>query len=118
MTEKNPLDPMAWFRDMLGEWEKATNEIGGKIGATPEFSKAMNQMNTAQMTMRNAMHEATAKALAAANMPSREDVAALGERMGAVEAQLARIEALLSGGAPVAPDRPKPKRTKKPPSAK
>lgn len=106
---------MAFFRQMVSQWEKMANDYGGKIASSSEFAQGMHGMTTASLTVQQAVNDATAKALAAANMPSRGDLAALGERLGAIEAQLIRIEALLSRG-DGAPSAPGPKRTRQPPA--
>lgn len=73
-------------------------------------------MTTASLTMQQAVSEATGKALSAANMPTRADMIALGERLGAVEARLAQIETLLTQSlSSTATPASGPKRTRKPP---
>lgn len=119
MTQQVPTDPMAWFRDMVTQWETMANQFGGEMSKSPEFSQAMHGMTSAQLAMRQAMHETMEKTLAAANMPSRAEVVDLGERLNRIEDSLRRIEARLGGageGDGVTPVRPKPKRTKKPTS--
>lgn len=111
-----PNDPMAFFRQMVSQWEKVTNEFGGKAASSTEFAQGMHGMTTASLTVQQAVSEATGKALTAANMPTRTDMIALGERLGVVEAQLIKIEALLTKSTvdahlPAAG----PKRTRKPP---
>lgn len=114
MTGEAPKDPFSMFRDMVGQWEKMTNEYGSKAFSTPEAAQAMQGATAFGLQIQQAVHEGMTKVLAAANMPSREDFAALGERVARMEAQLSRIEAAL-GAAPQR-DAPKPKRTKKPPA--
>lgn len=114
MTVEPPKDPFSMFRDLVGQWEKMTNEYGAKAFATPEAAQAMQGATAFSLQVQQAVHEAMTKVLAAANMPSRDDFAALGERVARMEAQLSRIEAAL-GAVPVR-DTPKPQRTKKPPS--
>ena len=111
-----PNDPMAFFRQMVSQWEKVTNEFGGKVASSSEFAQGMQGMTTASLTVQQAVSEAMGKTLTAANMPTRADMIALGERLGAVEAQLIRIEALLTRTATGASLPPAgPKRTRKPP---
>jgi hypothetical protein len=110
-----PNDPMAFFRQMVSQWEKVANEFGGKVASSSEFAQGMQGMTTASLTVQQAVSEATGKALTAANMPTRADVIALGERLSAVEAQLIRIEALLTQATATAPASAGPKRTRKPP---
>lgn len=111
-----PNDPMAFFRQMVSQWEKTANEFGGKVASSSEFAQGMHGITTASLTVQQAVSEATGKALIAANMPTRADMIALGERLGAVEARLIRIEAMLTqavlGNAPAPAG---PKRTRKPP---
>jgi polyhydroxyalkanoate synthesis regulator phasin len=75
----------------------------------------MHQGTAASLQAQNAMQEGMAKALAAANMPSKADIDALGERLLAVERQLAQIAQAL-GNAGAASTAPKPSRNRKPPS--
>ncbi len=118
MTGEPPKDPFAMFRDMVTQWENAANELGNKVMATPEAVQAMQMGTATTLKMKEATADAMAKALGAANMPTKADVEAIGERLVAVEAQLARIEALLTGRADTVPVMPvpRPKRTKTPPS--
>lgn len=115
MTDKMPTDPFAMFRDMVSQWEKATNDFGGKIAGSSEFAKSMQGATAMSMQIQQAVHEGMTKVLAATNIPSREDISALGARVGNIESQLARIEAAL-GASAARPSAPKPKRTKLPPT--
>lgn len=117
----NPPDPGAFFRELLGQWESVTNEWGGKAMKTGEFARAVHGATGAATQAREAMQGGFAKALAAANMPSREEVEALGGRLAAIEERLGNIEGLLiklAGVSPPSPPpRPQPRRTRKPPPA-
>jgi hypothetical protein len=112
-------DPGTFFREMLGQWEGVANQFGAELMKSGEFARTMQGATALSLKAQEGAREAMTRALAAANMPSREEVIDLGGRMSAVEARLERIEALLSAlaGAPAVPkvDRPKPSRTKKPP---
>jgi hypothetical protein len=114
----SPSDPMSFFREFVTQWETLANDVGSKILGSSEAAQIMHGGNAMSLKAQQIGHEAMAKGLAAANMPSKADVEALGERLFAIEMQLGRIEALLSGGqsTPAAVDMPKPKRTKTPPS--
>jgi hypothetical protein len=109
-----PTDPMAMWRDFLSQWEKAANDVGGKLLQRPEAAEAMHKATAMGLQAQTAMHDAMAKMLSAANMPSKAEVEALGERLGAIEASLSRIEAALGGAASPAAAAPKPARTRKP----
>ena len=115
MTGGTPSDPMAMMRSALDQWEKLANEYGGQFLQRPETAKAMQSMTAGYLQMQKMMQDAMGKALAVANLPSRKDVEALSERLGAIEASLARIEAGGKGG-PTSASLPRPPRTRKPPS--
>ncbi len=115
MTTNPATDPMGFFRDMLGQWEQMGNQVGSKMMESPEFAKIMHQGTAASLQAQNAMQEGMAKALSAANIPSKADIDALGARLLAVEKQLAQIAAALSpNSAPIAAT-PKPSRNRQPP---
>jgi hypothetical protein len=118
MTGEPPKDPFAMFRDMVTQWENTANEWGNKVMATPEAVQAMQMGTATTLKVREATADAMAKALEAANMPSKADVEAIGARLVAIEAQLARLEAVLTGRNEVATavPVPRPKRTKTPPA--
>jgi hypothetical protein len=116
MASTPPADPFAFFREMVTQWESAANEWGTRISSTPEATQAMAAGTAMSIKAREAMHEGMAKALDAANMPSKADVAALGERLLAIESTLARIEAKFGGSALTAAAPPKVKRTRTPPT--
>ncbi len=109
----NPTDPMAFFRDAVTQWEKMANDFGGQFMGRPETAQAMHQVTGVALKAQQGAHEAMAKLLSAANMPSKADVEALGVRMAAIEASLARIEAAMTTS-PRSNAAPKPKRTRTP----
>ena len=110
MSNPPPFDPLGLMRGWVTEWEKAANKHGAEMLAKPEVAQAMQGMTAATMQAQAATQDVMAKALAAANLPSKADFETLAQRLTAIEASLARLE-----GRPPAPDkRPKPKRTRKP----
>ena len=114
MSERPVLDPFGLAREWVAQWEKAVNEHGSEWLGRPEAAQAMQALSGAAVKAQAAANEASARMLAAANLPSRADIEALGARLAAIEATLARIEAGLRGAAQ-APKRPAPRRTRKPP---
>lgn len=114
-----PKDPFTAFRQMVNNWEKMANEYGGKLAGSSEFAQGMQGATAMSLQVQQAVHEAMSKVLAATNIPSREDLAAVGERVARIEAQLSRIEAALGASAATsssATPKPRPKRTKQPPA--
>lgn len=112
-------DPGAFFREMLGQWENIANQFGSEMMKSGEFARTMHGATSAGLRAKEAAREAMSRALEAANMPNREEIIGLAERMRAVEERLGRIETLLiriAGDAvPSQPATPRPARTKKPP---
>ena len=107
-------DPFAMFRDAVTQWEKMANEWGGQMLNRPESAQAMHNATGLALKAQQGAHEAMAKLLAAANMPSKADVEALGTRIATIEATLARIEAALAAPGNAASPQQKPKRTRTP----
>ena len=115
MLHSMATDPAAFFRTMLGEWEKLANNVGGDMLKTDQWSQAMNAGQSAHVEAQAAMKTMADRTLAAANLPSRTEFADLSARIGRIEVALERIEAHLTGAPMRAPDRPKPTRGRKPP---
>jgi hypothetical protein len=113
-----PPDPMAMFRDAVTQWEKLANEWGGQFMARPETSEAMHSATSFALKAQQGAHEAMAKLLAAANMPSKAEVEAVSARLSGIEATLARIETALAAHDTAASPQQKPSRTRTPPPAK
>ncbi len=107
-------DPMGMWRDMLDKFERQFNEAGNKVMGQEQFSAAMNKASMLPLAMQKALGEAMAKYFAALNLPSRDDILSLGERLNAVEEQLRRL-ADATAPAPVAAASPPRTRKPKPP---
>jgi hypothetical protein len=111
-------DPGAFLRDLLGQWEGIANQFGTELMKSGEFARTVHGASSASMKAQEVAKDAMGKALATANIPSREEILSLGERMAGVEERLTRIESLLiklAGQDAARPERVKPARTKKPP---
>jgi ABC-type multidrug transport system fused ATPase/permease subunit len=131
----NDKDPLALWRGMLSQWESSVNALANSTMKSDEYSSQMNGAMGATLRMQETIREFMAQYLAATNLPSRTEVLAIAERLGAVEARLDRITTLLeqianaqttaaagapagtAAAAPAAAPRPRPPRTKSPPAA-
>ena len=114
MKEDSTFDPLALARQWAAQWEKLANEHGTEWLAKPEAAQAMQGFTGAALSAQAATNEVTGRMLAAANLPSKADIEALGQRLAAVEAALGRIEASLRTS-DSGPARPAVRRTRKPP---
>lgn len=90
-----PFDPLALWRDMLSKWETGFNEVANRNMGSPEFSRFMNQAMGMSVRMQHGVGELMGRYLTAMNMPSRADIAALGERLQSIEEQIARLTAAI-----------------------
>lgn len=115
-------DPAELWRTMLGEMEKGFNAFANQTMATPEFSKAMNQAGNASAGAQRQVGDMMEKYLAGMNMPSRAQMVAYGERLQAIESDIADIKSMVRALARQAgldegsSGAPKPARTRKPPA--
>ena len=116
-------DPVALWQNMIGEMEKGFNAFANQAMASPEFSKAVNQVGGASAGAQKQLGDLMEKYLLSMNLPSRSQMIGMAERLQSIEGQLSEIKAMLHqmqgaaasapGGSPQAP---KPPRTKRPPS--
>ena len=118
MANEDPPDPGASFREFVTTWERNLNSVANQVMGTESFSRLMQEAQRMQLVLQQATSEAMGRRLTALNMPTREDIIRLAEKLTDVDRRLARIEASLDGDATVvaavAPRAAKP-RTRKPP---
>lgn len=113
-------DPAELWRTMLGEMEKGFNAFANQAMATPEFSKAMNQAGAASAGAQRQVGDLMEKYLTGMNMPSRSQMVSFGERLQAIESDIADIKSMMralyqrSGADDPSPAAPRPPRTRKP----
>jgi hypothetical protein len=125
VAEPPGTDPFALWRDLVAQWEKGVNAAANRTMASDKFSASMNGGMALALKMQEAMRDGMATYLASVNVASRNDIAALGERIGQIEERLDRMTALLErvaaahdGTASSAPvPAPRPPRTKRPPGS-
>lgn len=102
MANDSPPDPAATFRELVTQWERNLNGFANQVMGTESFSRLMQEAQRLQLAMQQATSEAMGRRLAAMNMPTREDVIRVAEKLADVERRLAHIEASLDGVATVA----------------
>ena len=121
MTDKTN-DPVAMWQKMMGEMEKGFNSFANQAMSSPEFSQAMNRAGGVAAGAQKQLGEVMEKYLVAMNLPSREQVTGLAERLQSIEAQVAEMRSMLgmmaasSGISQGSDGMPRPPRTKRPPS--
>jgi SMC interacting uncharacterized protein involved in chromosome segregation len=118
----NSNDPVAMWRNMLGEMEKGFNSFANQAMESPQFSKVVNQVGGVSAGAQKQIGDLMEKYLTSMNLPSRSQMVSMAERLQSIEGQLNEIKALLNqfhnnSGAPDSgyTSAPKPPRTKCPP---
>jgi polyhydroxyalkanoic acid synthase PhaR subunit len=86
--------------------------------STDQFSQGMGQFMNVYLTMQRNMNDAVERYLAGLNVPTRSDVVDLAARVATLEHRLSELESgAKSSGRSASPRaRPRPPRTKQPPS--
>ena len=121
MTDKTN-DPVAMWQKMVGEMEKGFNSFANQAMSSPEFSQAMNRAGGVAAGAQKQLGELMEKYLVTMNLPSREQVTGLAERLQSIEAQIGEMKSMLSqmaassGISQSFDAAPRPPRTKRPPS--
>jgi len=120
MTDKI-TDPVALWQKMVGEMEKGFNSFANKAMETPEFSEAMNRAGGVAAGAQKQFGDLMEKYLLSMNLPSREQITGIAERLQAIEGQIGEIKSMLnkmsaaSGSSQIGAVQ-RPPRTKRPPS--
>jgi polyhydroxyalkanoic acid synthase PhaR subunit len=123
--QSSTVDPFAMWRDWVANSERQWNGFLNNAMATDEFSQTMGRFMDVYLNMQKNMNEVMGRYLQLLNVPTRNDILALGERLSEIEDRLSSIEnAVVSvsagraanvSGSPAPPARPP--RTKKPAKA-
>ncbi len=115
-TDPNPLDT---WRQFITDSERQWNGFFKEILGTEGFSSSMNTAVEASLTVQRMIADNLERLYTTFNIPTHNDLVALGERMKTIEDTLARLESALIESNPkisavVRPARRKPTRTKRP----
>jgi len=117
---KEITDPVALWQKMIGEMEKGFNSFATRAMETPEFSQAMNRAGGAAAGAQKQFGDLMEKYLVSMNLPSREQITGIAERLQSIEGQLGEIRSMLArmpgGPGPQESATPRPPRTRRPPS--
>ena len=113
------LDPMKAWRDWFVQNEREWSGSLTGIMKNEEVARAVGQEINASLLREQMLAQSMAGSLAKMNMPTRDDIVALSDRVGRLEDAIARVEAALvqmKAGATTAAV--KVARTRRPPRGK
>ena len=118
-TTENPLDT---WRQFITDSERQWNGFFKEVLGTDTMSSAMSTWVEGALTVQRMVADQLERYYSTFNIPSHQDLVALGERMKVIEDTLARIESQIgmprrAAAAARTKARPKPARTKRPPTA-
>ena len=111
---------MSLLSKAIGDLESKVDTITTTLLATDEFARVANSANSLSVRLKKGMADQMGRRMALLNVPSRDDIIALGERLMAMDERLVRIEKALSRLVPPDPISipAGPPRTKKPAARK
>tara|TARA_R110000868_G_scaffold20217_2_gene85785 strand:- start:2824 stop:3219 length:396 start_codon:yes stop_codon:yes gene_type:complete len=109
---------MSLLSKAIGDLESKVDTITTTLLATDEFARVANSANSLSIRLKKGMSDQLGRRMALLNVPSRDDIVALGERLMTMDERLVRIEKALSRLVPPDPAviPAGPPRTKKPPA--
>ena len=117
-TEEQQENPLDLWRQFITDSERQWNGFFKDVLGTDGFSSAMNTWVEASLSVQRMVADQLERYYTTFNIPTHNDLMALGERMKAIEDTLSRLESSLVSAGPSAVSRtivrPKPPRTKRP----
>lgn len=96
------MDPLTMWRDWVTQSENQWNAFFNQAMATDEFSQSIGRFMDVYVNMQKTMNDVMGRYLTMANLPTRTDILALGDRLTAIEERLVAMEAGASVTAPEA----------------
>ena len=93
--QQNAKTSSAAWQDAISTWEKSVNSVANASMANDEFSGVMNQAMKLSLLMQQSLGSVMSVYLSALNIPTKAEVAALGERLQSIEFRLDRMTSLL-----------------------
>ena len=114
-------DPFSAWREWVSDSERQLNSFFNKLMGSDRYGQFLGRMTDMQIGMQKSTNEALTRFFTSLNLPTRDDLAALNERLGAIEEHLQAIAATLGTSSEAGSDAhgaqvatPRPPRTKRP----
>ena len=107
-----PFDPIATWQKLVSDWEKQINEVSARVTGTEEYSRVMNQTTKFTAAARQHFDRQMEEFLKTVHLPSKADMAAIHDRLAAIEDAIEQLRLALDrdkrGAAPPVSRNPKP----------
>ena len=107
------FDPVVAWQKFVSDWEKQINAAAAQIVGTEEFSRAMNQATQFSMAALQHFDKQMEQFLKTVHLPSSSDIAAILERLAAIEESIDRLGIALADRN--RPSKPAAARSRRPP---
>lgn len=114
MSKKNPLDPFEMWREMFTKFEEDANAAVTDSMQTEAFKQGFAPLSVLSAEMKQNYQKGLESYFKALNLPSRDDIAALEERLQRIEDKIDVLTPIDEREPPAT----RPRRTRKPPAAK
>lgn len=118
--ETTPPNPMDVWRQFITDSERQWNSFFREVLGTDTMASGLNTYMEASLTIQRMVADQLERLYESFNIPTHNDLVALGARMKGIEDSLARIESRASARAPrkrKTTSRTRPPRTKQPAGA-
>jgi polyhydroxyalkanoic acid synthase PhaR subunit len=112
--QASATDPFALWREWISQSERQWNAFLNDTMGTEQFAQSLGGMMDVYLAIQKGLNEAMGRYLSAINVPTRDDIVALGDRLSGIEARLGDLETKLdiaqraaeaAGPAPAMPPR-------------
>ncbi len=113
-------DPFAMWREWVSQSERQWNTFLTQAMGSESYSQSVGRFMEFYVAAQKQLGESMGRYLTALNLPTRDDLLGLGDRLAAIETRLARIETTLAHGGGAGDDAmpaTRPPRTRRPPPA-
>ena len=120
--QKSPaVDPFAAWRDWVDQTERQLNSYFNQVMGTEQYARFLGQFNDFSLNMQKSMGEALTRFFGSLNLPTREDLVTMGQRLNALEQRVGALErgnlSSVAGSGMVSAATVRPPRTRKPPAS-
>jgi hypothetical protein len=105
------FDPLQAWQKFVSDWERQFNEASTLVTGSQEFSRLMSQATGYFTALQQKFDEQMETYLKVTHLPSKSDIAAIQERVAAIEDKLERLtQALGCKDRPATSDIPRTRR--------
>jgi hypothetical protein len=114
-------DPFSAWREWVEKSERQLNSFFNEVMGSDRYGRLLRQFSDLQIDTQKNMNDAMARFFTSLNLPTRDDVIALSQRLGGIEERLRvigeRVGAAPEAAAPISGSAgARPPRTKRPPA--